>query len=197
MRRAMMLSSLLLAVAALGRPRADLRSQARARRQVPMRDGVKLSTDVYRPDAPGKFPVVLQRTPYDNGTARLRQARPVLRRARVRLRRPGRARPRRLRGRVLPAAPRGRGRLRRADVVRHAGVVERQRRHARRLVRGVDAGLLGAAEQPLPQGDDAERHAARPGQEHPGAVRRLLDLDGVVARLHRGSHAAGHHAARL
>jgi hypothetical protein len=34
---------------------------------VSMRDGVKLRADVYRPDAPGKFPVLLQRTPYDKG----------------------------------------------------------------------------------------------------------------------------------
>ncbi len=31
---------------------------------VAMRDGVKLSTDIYRPDAEGKFPVILVRTPY-------------------------------------------------------------------------------------------------------------------------------------
>lgn len=31
---------------------------------VPMRDGVKLSTEVYRPLAAGKYPVILQRTPY-------------------------------------------------------------------------------------------------------------------------------------
>jgi hypothetical protein len=37
---------------------------------VPMRDGVKLATNVFRPDAPGKFPVVLSRTPYGrNGEA--------------------------------------------------------------------------------------------------------------------------------
>ena len=29
-----------------------------------MRDGVTLYADVYRPDAPGRFPVVLMRTPY-------------------------------------------------------------------------------------------------------------------------------------
>jgi putative CocE/NonD family hydrolase len=33
---------------------------------VPMRDGVQLSTDVYFPDAPGPFPVILIRTPYSN-----------------------------------------------------------------------------------------------------------------------------------
>jgi len=32
--------------------------------RVVMRDGVELSADVYRPDAPGKFPVILSRTPY-------------------------------------------------------------------------------------------------------------------------------------
>ncbi len=31
---------------------------------VPMRDGVRLATDVYRPDKPGQFPVLLQRLPY-------------------------------------------------------------------------------------------------------------------------------------
>jgi len=33
-----------------------------------MRDGVSLSADVFRPDAPGRFPVVLVRTPYDNAS---------------------------------------------------------------------------------------------------------------------------------
>jgi putative CocE/NonD family hydrolase len=32
---------------------------------VTMRDGVKLRADIYRPDAEGQFPVLLQRTPYD------------------------------------------------------------------------------------------------------------------------------------
>lgn len=32
--------------------------------KVAMRDGVKLAADIYRPDASGKFPVILQRTPY-------------------------------------------------------------------------------------------------------------------------------------
>lgn len=32
---------------------------------VPMRDGVRLAADVYRPDAAGKFPVLLCRTPYN------------------------------------------------------------------------------------------------------------------------------------
>lgn len=31
-----------------------------------MRDGVELSADVYLPDKGGKWPVILERTPYDN-----------------------------------------------------------------------------------------------------------------------------------
>ena len=37
--------------------------------KVPMRDGVRLSTNIYRPDDPGKFPVLLTRSPYGNGGA--------------------------------------------------------------------------------------------------------------------------------
>lgn len=35
--------------------------------KVSMRDGVKLSTNIYCPDDPGKFPVLLTRSPYGNG----------------------------------------------------------------------------------------------------------------------------------
>jgi predicted acyl esterase len=37
---------------------------------VPMRDGVKLATNVYLPDGPGPFPVVLSRTPYGKDQGR-------------------------------------------------------------------------------------------------------------------------------
>jgi uncharacterized protein len=33
--------------------------------KVPMRDGIILRADIYRPQADGKFPVLVQRTPYD------------------------------------------------------------------------------------------------------------------------------------
>lgn len=36
---------------------------------VPMRDGVRLATDVYLPPGPGPFPVLLERTPYDKSFA--------------------------------------------------------------------------------------------------------------------------------
>ncbi|HKH72746.1 MAG TPA: CocE/NonD family hydrolase, partial [Vicinamibacterales bacterium] len=35
---------------------------------VTMRDGVNVSVDIYRPDAPGRFPSILIRTPYNNNT---------------------------------------------------------------------------------------------------------------------------------
>jgi len=37
--------------------------------RVPMRDGVTLSADVYRPAGSARVPAILVRTPYDNGTA--------------------------------------------------------------------------------------------------------------------------------
>ncbi len=36
---------------------------------VPMRDGVRLATDIHLPDGPGPFPVVLERTPYGRDEA--------------------------------------------------------------------------------------------------------------------------------
>ena len=38
-------------------------------RRVRMRDGVELSADVYRPDAAGRFPVIINRTPYTKTSA--------------------------------------------------------------------------------------------------------------------------------
>jgi len=39
--------------------------------RVPMRDGVTLASDIYRPDAPGKFPAILVRTPYNRASTGL------------------------------------------------------------------------------------------------------------------------------
>ena len=33
--------------------------------QIPMQDGVKLTADIYRPDAQGRFPALVLRTPYN------------------------------------------------------------------------------------------------------------------------------------
>jgi hypothetical protein len=35
---------------------------------MPTRDGLTLRADVYRPDAPGRFPVLLSRLPYNTRT---------------------------------------------------------------------------------------------------------------------------------
>ena len=35
---------------------------------VPMRDGIDLMADVHRPDAPGKFPVLIAASPYPRDT---------------------------------------------------------------------------------------------------------------------------------
>ncbi len=42
--------------------------------KVTMRDGVRLSTNIYRPEADGRFPVLLARSPYGNGGAGNRDA---------------------------------------------------------------------------------------------------------------------------
>ncbi len=46
---------------------------------MPMRDGTRLATDIYRPKAPGKYPIIFSRTPYNfntwvNGEERTRTA---------------------------------------------------------------------------------------------------------------------------
>src|SRR5258708_8858584 len=54
----------LLAVAssAAAQPPAPVRSELGV--MIPMRDGVKLAADVWLPEAPGRYPVLLVRTPY-------------------------------------------------------------------------------------------------------------------------------------
>ncbi len=42
--------------------------------RVPMRDGVRLSANIYRPKESGVYPVLLRRTPYGNGGAGYKQA---------------------------------------------------------------------------------------------------------------------------
>ena len=95
---------------------------------VPMRDGVKLSTDLYQPDAPGPFPVILIRTPYGNNVeAGVEDAVYFAQRGYA-------VAIQDVRGRFdsegdwSPVRPRGSGRLRRAGVVRDAAVVHREGR---------------------------------------------------------------------
>ena len=61
------LAAVLLMIAAALPVCAAERYHVIIQRNVPatMRDGVVLHADIYRPDAPGKFPVILERTPYN------------------------------------------------------------------------------------------------------------------------------------
>ena len=58
-----LLTSIALCVSATAEVRVETIS-------VPMRDGIKLATDIYRDDAVSKAPVVLMRTPYDRTKAK-------------------------------------------------------------------------------------------------------------------------------
>ena len=60
-----MLAWLLVAVPVAAAPSSPYAVHFERSVAVPMRDGVTLRADVFRPDVPGKFPVLLQRTPYD------------------------------------------------------------------------------------------------------------------------------------
>lgn len=51
----------------LSQPTYKVRTDFNVR--IPMRDGVMLSVDIYYPDAPGKFPTLLYRTPYSNNSS--------------------------------------------------------------------------------------------------------------------------------
>ena len=129
----------------------ELQSIAIVERKVmmPMRDGVRLATDIYRPkNAPGKVPIVFVRTPYNfnfwdvrNGVPADMTAALDRRQARLRLRRPERARPLLLRGQLRHPRRADHRRLRRDRLAVEAAVVERQGRHDRLLVdRRVAAG---------------------------------------------------------
>ena len=63
MKAAFILTSVLLTASAF----AEVKTETIA---VPMRDGIKLVTDVYRDDAVTKAPVILMRTPYDRTKAK-------------------------------------------------------------------------------------------------------------------------------
>ena len=101
---------------------------------MPMRDGVELTADVYRPAGPAR-PALLQRTPYDKDSRPSANSPSTLLRSRSRLRgrRAGHARALRLRRRVRPVRRRGRRRrTTRVAWAAGAALVRRQGRHVRR-----------------------------------------------------------------
>lgn len=64
----------------LSKPEYEIAKEANV--EIPMRDEIKLATDIYRPKAEGKFPVILTRTPYKKEMVEL-QARYYTRRGYV------------------------------------------------------------------------------------------------------------------
>ncbi len=64
-RRTLLAASALLLLAA-----PLVRAGEKQEFMIPMRDGVKLATNVYLPDGPGPFPIVLSRTPYGKDQGR-------------------------------------------------------------------------------------------------------------------------------
>src|SRR6266566_7313801 len=70
--KAVLANAVLVLLCAIGAFAADQYAVTYERNvAVRMRDGVTLHADIFRPNAEGKFPVLLQRTPYkkDNGVA--------------------------------------------------------------------------------------------------------------------------------
>jgi putative CocE/NonD family hydrolase len=64
-RQPLVLIAAALAFAPLGRAQAPFEVVFENNVAAKMRDGVTLKADIYRPKADGKFPVILERTPYD------------------------------------------------------------------------------------------------------------------------------------
>ncbi len=62
---ALLASFLMLPVYGWSATRGDYKIKEKLGVRAPMRDGVNLVADIFRPDADGKFPVLLQRTPYN------------------------------------------------------------------------------------------------------------------------------------
>jgi predicted acyl esterase len=71
-KRLLSCTSLCLLLIAPGLVRADGDAKARQTVMVPMRDGIKLATNIYLPEGNGPWPVLLTRTPYNkNGLDRM------------------------------------------------------------------------------------------------------------------------------
>jgi hypothetical protein len=95
-------------------------------RRVSMRDGTELSADVYRPKAPGRIPVILNRTPYTKTVRKHFEARTSISCSRLRGHSNGRPRSWRFRREVRTLSKRRTRWLRHYRVVRSARVVNRK-----------------------------------------------------------------------
>ena len=131
---------------------------------VPMRDGKRMATDIYRPkDTSKKYPIIFVRTPYNfnywdvrNGAPRDMTAELAGREARLRLRGDERARPLLLRRQLRHPRPAAHRRHRRHLVDVLAAVVQRQGRHHRLLLhRRMATGRRGAGQSGVRRHDPA------------------------------------------
>jgi hypothetical protein len=161
---------------------------------MPMRDGVHLSTDIYRPkDVTGPVPTIFVRTPYNMNT--LTGALPAPGRSKAVDRgyavyRPERARPLFLRRRVRdPRLPAHR-RLRRAHLDCRPAVVQQEGWHARLLVH---CRVAAPARRHQPPG--ARRHGAD-GLRRRHRPRRRVPRAGQLVSRRRAAHALLHLALR-
>ena len=174
----------------------ELQSIAIVERKVmmPMRDGVRLATDIYRPkNATGPVPIVFCETPYNfnfwdvrNGVPADMSAALDRGQARLRLRRPERARTLLLRGQLRHPRRANHRRLRRARVAVEAAVVERQGRHDRLFVdrRVADGRRLARA--------SGVRRDERAGLRRRRRPRRPVLRAGQLVSRRRGPDAVHH-----
>ena len=153
---------------------------------VPMRDGVRLATDVLPPGprpSPRRDPVTgpAAAHPLRQGGSRARGPRRLLRAARLRRRAAGHPGPLRVGGHVLEV-PRLRrhGRLRHRRVDRRPALDGGRRRHVRHLVRGPHPGRRGQDEPAVPRGPAPQ----------PGGYLRPLAPQGAQPRRVRAGAAA-------
>ena len=177
----------------------ELQSIAVVERKVmmPMPDGVRLATDIYRPkNAGAKVPVIWVRTPYNfnfwdvhNGVPADMTAALDRREARLRLRRPERARALLLRRQLRHPRLEDR-RLQHRRLADEAAVVERQGRHDRLLVdRGVSDGRRRARASGL-------RRDERAGIRRRRRPRRPVLRAGQLVPRRRGADALHRLAVR-
>ena len=165
---------------------------------IPLPDGVRLAGDLYLPDAPGTYPVLVSYYPYHKDDligAHVRVPAPLLRRAR--LREPARRLPRdgRLRGSLhghLRHRERGQGRGSGRRVGGEAGLVRRQRRRLGRLLRRAHVPRDRRAASASPQGDGAGLRLCR----HLEVVRRARRLPELPRATMRGSPSCSRWTSR-
>ena len=152
------------------------------------RDGVTLRADIYRPQADGKFPVLLAAHALQQAATTPASALGAPQRGFVVIV-AGCARPLHLRRRVVPLQARDRRRLRHRRMGRRASLLQRQGRHVRRLLRRRHAD----ARRHRPSAA-SRRHLSR---RHRQQLSRKLDLPGrrvraVVQRVVDLRPRAGH-----